>query len=254
MTEPTEERRAHLRESIERLTAPEVEVVDDFVTTLTTDIPSDVNRSSWLATAQWVEAFSTRLRAHHALAQEPLSREQFEAAFNKACSDDGWQVDPATSATHRFFDTTIQKEGKRHRLSLKASSAKDMSRKSIHISKLTEAAWIQDVRRQADRRREIVNLFTDYRKATDSILILRGFRKTGSVEYELVEIPTRVFAEVDSLSVAEAQAATINIPSAAEIPDFKIRVDRSDAKITLTGVRLDVCTVHGRWTLEGAKL
>lgn len=241
-----------LRRKIDQISDPEVDVVDDFVTALITPIDTEVNRT-WLTTPEWAAAFSARLRAHHALSEEPLSREQFEAAFNKACRDVGWQVFPAESATHRFFDTTISKDGVRKRLSLKASSAKNMAVNSVHISKLTEAAWIQDTRRQADRWNELVQLFEEYRTQTDSIFVLRGFRQQSGVKYELVEIPTDLFRSASDLSVAQAQDATIPMPPGAAAPSFKIRVDRSDAKITLTAIKLSVCIVHGRWTLAGEK-
>jgi hypothetical protein len=35
------------------------------------------------------------------------------------------------------------------------------------------------------------------------------------------------------------------------VPDARIRIDRSDAKITVSGIRTEVCTVHGRWTVTG---
>ncbi|MDR6688974.1 hypothetical protein J2Y41_004574 [Arthrobacter sp. 1088] len=160
---------------------------------------------------------------------------------------------PADGATNRFFDTTLSKDGVRKRLSLKASAARDMKRDWVHISKLTEAAWIQDVRRQVDRRDNIVNLFKEYRAGTDGIVMLRAFREVGAVDYQLVEIPTSIFEAVDSLSVEDAQKATIPMPSDAVVPSFKIRIDRSDAKITLTSIRLAAITVHGEWKLKGEK-
>lgn len=125
-----------------------------------------------------------------------------------------------------------------------------MSKKSVHISKLTEAAWIQDVRRQADRRNKIVELFKEYRDATDGIIMLRGFQNDAGVFYELVEIPTSLFSPIDKLGIKMAQQPTIPIPPDSDDPYMKIRIDRSDAKITLTGIKLRVCYVHGQWALE----
>ncbi len=176
MTQP--EPRKALRGKIDELNNQEVEVVDDFVSALLTPVDERLLDDSWLATTTWSEAFLARLRAHHALSQEPLSTTQFEAAFNAACTAAGWTVTPAVGATNRFYDTTIVKDANRRCLSLKASSAKAMSRTSIHISKLTEAAWIQDTRRQADRRTHLVELFREYADVTDAIVILalRGSR------------------------------------------------------------------------------
>ncbi|EHB56121.1 hypothetical protein MycrhDRAFT_3315 [Mycolicibacterium rhodesiae JS60] len=124
----------------------------------------------------------------------------------------------------------------------------------VHISKLTEAAWIQDTRRQIDRRDKIVELFRAYRQATDGIIMLRGFELEAGVFYELVEIPTSLFEPIDSLDVPTAQLATIPVPpSSTGVPDLKIRIDRSDSKITLTAIQLRVCIVHGQWTLEAQR-
>jgi hypothetical protein len=240
-----------LHGKIDRLNDQEAEVVGDFVDALLTPVTTELLPGSWLATDSWAEAFLARLLAHHALSRTPLSTTQFEAAFEAACEAAGWGVGSSTSATQRFFDTTITIP--RHApmpISLKASSASDMRRGYVHISKLTEAAWIQDTRIQSERRAKLLGLFDEYRTSTHSIIILRGFKEADGVQYELIEIPTKLFEAVDDLDLASAQLSTIPIPVDAAKPYMKIRVDRSDAKITLTGIQLDVCEVHCRWKLE----
>lgn len=227
--------------------------MDDFVAAILTPVAQSLLADSWLLSPEWAIGFLARLRGHHALSEEPLSTTQFEAAFNAASEAAGWTVTPAVGATNRFYDTTIERNGESKRLSLKASSAKDMRRGTVHISKLTEAAWIQDTRRQADRRDRLVQLFGEYREVTDAIVMLRGFRRPDAVLYELVEISTDLFAPVALLSIEAAQKGTIDIPEGQVVPSFRIRVDRSDAKLTLSGIRLDVCTVHGTWELSGEK-
>lgn len=71
--------------------------------------------------------------------------------------------------------------------------------------------------------------------------------------YELLEIPTTIFAPVASLTVQQAQPGTIKIAGGATAPDFSIRIDRSDSKITLTGIRLDLCLIHGRWGMSSMR-
>lgn len=244
--------RDDLLKKIDALGEQEIAVVNEFVDSLLTPVTETLLAGSWLTTPDWSQAFLARLRAHHALSREPLSTTQFEAAFEAACEAAGWMVDSSTSATQRFFDTAIAPPGTlfSKKISLKASSAKGMSKTFVHISKLTEAAWIQDVRKLADRQDRIVDLFREYRDACDGIIMLRGFPGAAGVYYELVEIPTSLFAPIDRLDIKTAQQPTIPVPPDAEDPYLKIRIDRSDAKITLTGIRLAVCSVHGRWTLE----
>ncbi|OQS14253.1 hypothetical protein B0T36_14650 [Nocardia donostiensis] len=241
-----------LHHKIDQLSPQGVDVVSGVVDAILTPTETVLLEGSWLTTPEWAEGFTARLHAHHALSREPLSTTQFEAAFEAACESAGWHVTPAASATQRFFDTVVSVPGYGAKsLSLKASSARDMRRGWVHISKLTEAAWIQDARRQVDRRDRIVELFREYREAATAIVMLRGFELEHGVDYELIEIPTSLFEVVDSLDVARAQNATISFPPDARPPDFKIRIDRSDSKITLTGILLDRCLVHGRWALGG---
>lgn len=249
MTDP--DQRDELHEKLDRLDDPEVVVVDRFVDAVLTPVEQSLADGSWLTIQPWAEAFLARLRAHHALNAEPLSTSAFEAAFNAACEAAGWKVRPASSATNRFFDTVVASpDAGEVKLSLKATSAKNMSRRTIHISKLTEAAWIQDARTQTGRHEKIVELFRTYREETDSIIVLRCFREADAhLFYELIEIPTGLFASVDDLTVGQAQAATIPIPPGADKPDARIRIDRSDAKMTVTGIRIGVCTVHGEWDI-----
>ncbi|NKV31157.1 hypothetical protein GS921_15540 [Rhodococcus hoagii] len=240
----------NLHEKIDQLTPQGVDVVTGVVDAILSPAEADLLPGSWLTTPAWSDGFIARLRAHHALSREPLSTTQFEAAFEAACESAGWTIEPAKSATQRFFDTIVTIPGHPAKpISLKASSAADMKRKWIHISKLTEAAWIQDARKQVERRDRIVELFREFREAADAIVILRAFKVDDGVDYELIEIPSDLFKVVDSLDVSAAQAATIPLPSDVKTPDFKIRVDRSDSKITLTGIQLDKCFVHGRWKL-----
>lgn len=245
--------RSELHKRIDELSEREVDVVSSFVDAVTAPVYIETLPLTWLATVAWRENFATLLRVHHALSSQPLGTTQFEVAFNRACEDTGWHVEQARSATQRFYDATLSSEGVVKRLSLKASAAKGLRPDIIHISKLTEAAWIQDVRKQADRRDSIIEMFRQYRKETSAIFMLRFLEQPGySFFYELVEIPTAIFGGIEKLTIRQAWEGTINIPpgTSPRERDFAIRIDSSDAKITLAGIRLGICIVHGRWGLN----
>lgn len=254
MTSPASsgERINQLRAKIEDLNTQEILIVDNVVTSLKTPAEHAVLKDSWLTAPEWAEAFLGLLRVHHGLSRSPLGTLQFEAAFNDASEVAGWKVTAAAGATNRFFDTVIVKDDTRVVLSLKSTAAKGMTENWVEISKLTEGAWIQDARRQADRRDSIVALFKEYRTVTNGIIILRAFRETDGVRYQLVEIPTSLFEAVDSLSVENAQRGTISFPADARPPKFKIGIDRSDAKLRLA-VHISAATIHGQWKLLGEK-
>jgi hypothetical protein len=46
-----------------------------------------------------------------------------------------------------------------------------------------------------------------------------------------------------------ADGPTINIPIGKNPPDFTLKPDRSDAKITLANINKQLCMVHGVWQL-----
>lgn len=247
-----EDPKSGLHKKIDDLNTQEIVIVDKVVTSILTPAEHSLLEDSWLASVAWGEAFLALLRVHHGLSREPLGTLQFEAAFNDACETAGWSVSPAAGATNRFFDTVINKDGDRRVLSLKSTAAAALKPHMVEISKLTEGAWIQDARRQADRRDRIVALFKEYRQITDGIVILRAFRQIDGVRYELVEIPTVLFEAVDALSIENAQKGTIPFPPDAVKPTFKIGIDRSDSKVKLA-VRTDAITIHGQWKLSGKK-
>ena len=78
----------------------------------------------------------------------PLGLTSFEAVFRNACSHVGWTCDAAQFG-HPALCGPLRarwlRVAQRH-LSLKSTAAKSISPTVVLISKLTEAAWIQDTR------------------------------------------------------------------------------------------------------------
>ena len=116
---------------------------------------------TWLTSEpDWIEYFGLALSVHHGATTEPLGLSAFEAVFRNACEHLRWSIDPPGSRTQRFVDMVVRpKSGNRRRLSLKSTAAKNLSKTALHISKLTEAAWIQDARIARDRRDRTLELF-----------------------------------------------------------------------------------------------
>ena len=135
--------------------------------------------STWISgTPDWIEYFGLALSVHHGTTIDPLGMTGFETTFSNSCESVGWNVERVESTTHRFRDLTVtDNEGRSRRLSLKSTAAQRLSEKTVHISKLTEAAWIQDVRSSRQRRSRTLELFQEYRKAVDAIVMLRAFRQ-----------------------------------------------------------------------------
>ena len=97
---------------------------------------------------------------------------------------------------------------------MKSTAARNLSKKTVHISKLTEAACIQDTRTPAARRHATIDSFATYRSDVDAILMIRAFRETTDRVpnlYQLVEIPVSLFDSIQQapLSVFRADAPLI---------------------------------------------
>jgi len=136
---------------------------------------------------------------------------------------------------------------------LKSTAAKRLSPTTVHISKLTEAAWIQDTRTPTARRRATLELFASYRRVVTSILMLRAFRDAEDDEpprlYQLLEIPAALFDSIqhESLSAFQSDAPAIPCRDSAGRIVAHVALDRSDAKITVRRIQLSACTVHAEW-------
>lgn len=157
---------------------------------------------TWLGqTPGWIEYFGLTISVHHGTTTEPLGLVGFEVAFRNAWEAVGRTVDDPGSATQHFVDMTVQTDDDGERkLSLKSTAAKSLSAATAHISKLTEAAWIQDVRSAKTRRDHTLDLFRQYRSAVDSIIMTRAFRPDRTAvptKYQLLEIPTEIFASLE---------------------------------------------------------
>ncbi|MYI00180.1 MAG: hypothetical protein F4124_12205 [Acidimicrobiia bacterium] len=154
------------------------------------------------------------------------------------------------------MDMTIQaSDGAERKLSLKSSAALGITESKVEISKLTEAAWIQDVRSAKTRRDHTLDLFRQYRSAVDAIVMLRAFRSdrtTLPTKYQLLEIPSAIFASLEDvpLDAFAADGPTINCAYQGDAAAARVSLDRSDAKITIRQIKLSACTIHAEWHLN----
>lgn len=245
-----------LRTRIASLSPMGVRFVARLIESLSSPPRAEVTNTWITSSPEWVEYFGLAISVHHSNTVEPLGLVSFEVAFRNACEAVGWRVDEPGSATRRFVDMTVRPDNDSERkLSLKSTAARRLSKSTAHISKLTEAAWIQDVRSARTRRIKTLDLFRQYRRAVDEIVMLRAFRSGRDVlpeKYQLLEIPTAIFASLEDapLSAFAADGPTVDC-SHGEVPvAARVSLDRSDAKITVKQIKLSACTVHAEWYLE----
>jgi len=214
-------------------------------------LPSDptfASRPPFLS-ARFEKEFRTTLLIHHYFLRAPLATNSFEAAFIRAARGGGHEIRKAP-AGQRFWD--VELDGRR--ISLKSTAAANLRVGSLHISKLCEAAWIQDARSATHREEKTKRLFEEYTATVDAIIQLRLFRKKAF--YEMVRIPTSVLAQVADVPRAKfaPEGPSIGIPIGQDPPDFTLKLDRSDAKVTLANIDKRVCRMEGTWQLTPHRL
>lgn len=251
----TDDDTSELKAQIDALSPMGVRFVARLVDALATPATATAGNTWLTSNPEWIEYFGLVLTAHHGATNEPLGLTSYEVGFRSACEAVGWELSPPGAMTERFVDVTVTTPDKTTRkLSLKSTAAQRLSAKSISISKLTEAAWIQDQRSARTRRDATLKLFRDYRQAVDSILMLRAFRADRAAvptRYELVEIPADIFGSLEKTNVTDfaADGPTVNVAYNGVDAAARVLLDRSDAKITIKSIQLSVCTVHAEWEL-----
>lgn len=243
-----------LKATLDTFSPAKVEFVARVMESLANPPSVDIRaKGTWLTSEpDWIEYFGLALSVHHGATTEPLGLSSFETVFRNACEHVRWSVDPPGSMTQRFVDLSVRRSsGRGRRLSLKSTAAKRMSKTALHISKLTEAAWIQDARTAKARRDHTLKLFRQYKRAVTQIIMLRAFRG-GNDEipsrYQLVEIPVRIFDSIQKAPIRafERDAPVIECHLGGQVAAV-VAIDRSDAKITVRRVQLSACTVHAEW-------
>ena len=248
--------RKKLKKRIDELSPSAVRFVARMVDSLSSPPKASIpQEATWITgSPDWVEYFGLSLSVHHGGTADPLGLTGFETVFENACESVDWTVEKPESATRRFIDLTVHRsDGKEKKLSLKSTAANRISESTAHISKLTEAAWIQDVRAARDRRNHTLALFRCYTAAVDSIVMLRAFRKSREMpsRYQLLEIPTGIFDSLQRIPVSafNADGPTLDCSFGEHEVAARVSLDRSDAKITVKQILLAACTVHAEWEL-----
>ncbi len=242
-----------LKAKLDQLSPAKIRFVANMVDSLANPPQANIHKKgTWITNSpDWIEYFALSLSVHHGITAEPLKLTAFETAFQNACKSVNWALDPLGSTTQRFVDLVVLAgNGPERRLSLKSTAQQKLSETRAHISKLTEAAWIQDERTARGRRNRVLELFRDYQQAVDAIIMLRAFRNKEGVpsRYQLLEIPTSIFDSIQRAQIQEFQSdAPVIECRVGDQTVARVAIDRSDAKITVRSILLSTCIVHVEW-------
>lgn len=224
-----------------------------FARVLAEPIPEMINKNSDLVGAAFANEFRTSLRVHHATRDSHLEKVAFEHVFVEAVQAEGREAQLAPSRTTRFWDVMVDGSS---RYSAKTTAAKNLNPNWLHISKLSEAAWIQDCRSARARHQKTIEFFENYLSIVDRSIILRTFIRLAEFHYELTEIPMRFFNRILDLQVSDfsSDAPRISVLDTDGAPLLQLVLDRSDSKITIGKIPKTKCIVHAEWNVARGRL
>jgi Type II site-specific deoxyribonuclease len=216
---------------------------------MTFDSWSDPN--SDLATALFSEYFTSRLLIHHAVVEEKLNKKSFEYIFRDALRHDGKTAHITASNIHPGADLVVNGT----RISLKTEASKDIREMKITISKFMEARWIRD--QDAFGLAELASeKIREHLAGYDRVIMLRAFSSVkNKVKYNLIEIPHDLLIlasslEPDGISLNSGRSGGgSTIVRQKDQEAFTLRFDGSVEKVTITNLRMDLCTIHATWNI-----
>ncbi len=144
------------------------------------------------------------------------------------------------------------------RYSLKTEASADIRPARVTISKLMEARWIRGCRTPEDFVAGVTSSILEHFKKYDRVLCLRAFDQPAHVRYELLEIPLEILQAAGDLEPAAFSSKTENGSTSANVhfrgkPAWKLRLDGSVEKVTVTSLDVRVCKLHATWTIPVAR-
>jgi hypothetical protein len=213
-------------------------------------IRQEVRPDSDICVAEFTANFSNRLVVHHTANEEKFKKKSFEFAFVAASAAGGKTGRINTNATFPGADVTV--DGTNYSLKTEASAGIDEA--TITISKLMEARWIRECRTGDDFAAGVQQHVVGHLRGYERILMLRAFDVSGGVRYDLIEIPLDVLLAAQHLTGADFAARTANGSSSATVRHngnyaYRLRLDGSVEKVTVSGLAVSLCTIHARWQI-----
>lgn len=242
-------RKADLLEEIARLSDLQLEVLGSFVDKFNEEQSGEHLRDDFIDSLVF-EYFSVRLAAHHASSSVALKKENFEHILERSFRLSGHQAKLTDSMVHPGAD--IQIDGRFY--SLKTEAAKGLNPKSITISKLMEARWIRDIRGPEDIPPQIDARVKAHLANYERIFILRSYGDNARIRYDLREIPKDLLEMAAMLEPENFRPISKAGGTSADVmmngrKAFCLRLDGSVEKLTISGLKVDLCPLHAWWEL-----
>lgn len=241
-----------LLKAISWLSEAQVRLLVDMAVALRTEIEQTVDPSSDILSPLFVDSFANRLRLFHATNAEKLNKKSFEYAFVAASKYAGRKASLAANAVGADYDALVDGV----KFSLKTEAEKRLDPNNIKISKFSEARWIRDCKTTEDFAREATQRIAAHLAKYERILTWRAFDVAGpAIRYDLYEIPKQVLLRVTTLkpenfaprSPAGGTSATVTMADGRVA--YRLVLDGSVEKVTISNLSIKVCRYHGSWVV-----
>lgn len=219
--------------------------------TLNTNIQCKIMPSSDIVDEAFNNDFMNRLLMHHATTAAKMKKEAFEFAFINAANASGKKAQLAKNMTNPGFDVVVDSIP----FSLKTEAEKNIKLDIIKISKLMESAGVRNFSTKGEYVRYTREHIVPLLRKAKRIIVLRCFNQSTYLQYHLVEIPLELLLKIEKFTDKDFSERTRVNSSWAGVYDskglqFKLNFDGSDEKITINGLRVDLCIIHGYWQLH----
>lgn len=180
-----------LHEIIPELNSNQIKLVLDVIQVLCEPYEKNEFNSSWIFTKDFIDVLCDFVRIHHALSDEPFTKDKFEYALDRTAKILGISS-TLPGRTNPGHDIKIQEK----RISLKTQADNNIKLDYIHISKFMELGkgkWetLEDLMHFRD-------LFLEHMNDYEMIITFRCLskaneRESGLWKYEMIEIPKSLF-------------------------------------------------------------
>lgn len=249
----TEEEAIAIARALRHLTPPQLDWVKEVIAQFQLPHTFTRNPKSDLITQAVLERLGDALRIHHALSRQPLSKDRFEFAFERALNLGGIKAALVQNRTNPGHDITIAGVP----VSLKTEAEAKIRKDLIHVSKwmeLGKGEWVLS---------RLRDMFLEHMQSYERIFTMRCL-SPGPTHYfyELVEIPKALMMEAVTCRFKVMKASTQKPkPGYGYVYDNKRKLKfglyfdgGTERKLQIKHIRKDLCITHATWEFESTPL
>lgn len=228
----------------------EIDIVMKIVLCLAKPIQIARNSEQDFFSEQIIKEIGNNLKIHHAISNEPFTKDRFEYVLESSFNKNGVLAELAERG-NPGHDITISGI----KCSLKTQANRNIRVDTIHISKFMEMGKGEWTDKDSDLE-GLRQRFFGHLEQYDRIFMLRALSLVPQKSYELLEIPKSLLLEADKGRLEmKHNSAQMPKPGYCYIYDdngqekYNLYFDGgSERKLRIQNLRKEHCIVHAMWT------